>query len=80
MSPRVRGSPSETSSASGASHSMRTDLASFRSGRPVRAYVGGRLVRGSLAAIPLTPHAEIVLELGPYLAPHSFFLFAGGHS
>jgi hypothetical protein len=55
-------------------------LASFRSERPVRAYVGGRLVRGPLAAIPLTPHAEIVLELGPYLAPHSFFLFAGGDS
>jgi hypothetical protein len=54
-------------------------LASFTSGRPVRAYVGGRLVRGPLDEIPLTPHAEIVLELGPYLAPHSFFLFAGGH-
>jgi hypothetical protein len=55
-------------------------LASFTSKRPVRAYVGGRLVQGPLAEIPLTPHAEIVLELGPYLAPHSFFLFAGGDS
>ena len=53
-------------------------LSSFGSKVPVRAYVGGRLVHGSLAAIPLTRHAEIVLELGPYLAPHSFFLFAGG--
>jgi hypothetical protein len=55
-------------------------LASFTSARPVRAYVGGKLVQGPLAAIPLTRHAEIVLELGPYLAPHSFFLFAGGKS
>jgi hypothetical protein len=55
-------------------------LVSFSSQRPVRAYVAGRLVAAPLGAIPLTPHAEIVLELGPYLAPHSFFLFAGGHS
>ena len=50
-------------------------LVSFSSPLPLRAYVGGRLARGPAAAIPLTPHAEIVLELGPYLVPHSFFLF-----
>ncbi len=55
-------------------------LASFRSSEPVRAYVGGRLFRGPLASIPLTPHAEIVLELGGYVPPHPFFLFAGGSS
>ena len=55
-------------------------LASFTSQAPVRAYVNGRLVHGPLAAVPLTRHAEIVLELGPYVAPHSFFLFAGGNS
>jgi hypothetical protein len=58
----------------------RTQLLSFRSSSPVRAYVGGRLVRGPVGAIPLTHHAEIVLELGPYVAPHSFFLFPGGGS
>lgn len=55
-------------------------LAGFSSSRPVRAYVDGRLVGGPAGAIPLTPHAEIVLELGAYLVPHSFFLFPGGDS
>ncbi len=55
-------------------------LASFSSSRPVRAYVGGRLVQGPVGSIPLTPHAEIVLELGAYVVPHSFFLFPGGDS
>jgi hypothetical protein len=55
-------------------------LAGFSSALPVRAYVGGRLVRGPIGRIPLTPHAEIVLELGAYLVPHSFFLFPGGDS
>jgi hypothetical protein len=55
-------------------------LASFTSRSPLRAYVGGKLVRGSAGAIPLTPHAQIVLELGGYVPPHPFFLFAGGDS
>jgi hypothetical protein len=55
-------------------------LASFSSARAIRAYVGGKLVEGTAGAIPLTPHAEIVLELGGYVAPHPFFLFPGGHS
>jgi hypothetical protein len=55
-------------------------LASFSSSRPVRAYVGGKLVHGPAGAIPLTPHAEIVLELGAYVPPHPSFLFAGGDS
>jgi len=53
-------------------------LASFVSREPVRAYVDGHRVRGSVAAVPLTRHAEIVVELGAYLAPHAFFLFDGG--
>jgi len=53
-------------------------LASFRSAGPVRAYVGGRLVRGDAGEVPLRAGDEIVLELGPYVAPHSFFLFPGG--
>jgi hypothetical protein len=50
-------------------------LASFRSAAPVRAYVGGRLVKGPVGAIPLRPHAQIVLELGLYVPPHRSFLF-----
>jgi hypothetical protein len=52
-------------------------IASFRSRSPVRAYVGGRLVSGPAAAIPLAARAEIVLELGGYVAPHASFLFVG---
>ena len=52
----------------------------FTSKTPLRAYVGGRLVRGHAGAIRLTPHAQIVLELGGYVPPHPFFLFAGGDS
>jgi hypothetical protein len=55
-------------------------LASFTSARPLRAYVGGKLVRGPAGAIPLTPHNQIVVELGGYVPPHPFFLFAGGDS
>ena len=53
-------------------------IASFRSRAPVRAYLGGRLVHGPVGALRLTPHAEIVLELGAYVAPHPSFLFPGG--
>jgi pimeloyl-ACP methyl ester carboxylesterase len=58
----------------------RTRLAGFttRATRPVRAYVGGRPWRGTLSAIPLRRHAEIVLELGPYVAPHRTYLFRPG--
>jgi len=41
----------------------------------VSAWVGGKRRRGDPAAIPLTRHAEIVLELGGYIPPHTFFLF-----
>jgi hypothetical protein len=50
-------------------------LASFRSRSPVRAYVGGRPVRGPVTSIPLAPGAQIVLELGGYVPPHASFLF-----
>jgi hypothetical protein len=57
-----------------------TRLAGFRTSpaRPVRAYVGGKPWRGPLRAIPLERHAEIVLELGPYIRPHRTFLFPPG--
>ena len=41
-------------------------------------YVGGRRWRGQLAAIPLRRHAEIVLEVGPFIRPHTTFLFRKG--
>ena len=52
----------------------------FTSKTPLRVYVGGRLVKGPARQIPLTPHAQIVLELGGYVPPHPYFLFAGGDS
>jgi hypothetical protein len=55
-------------------------LASFTSRAPIRAYVGGRLVAGAAGSVPLTPYAQIVVELGGYVPPHSSFLFAGGDS
>jgi hypothetical protein len=50
-------------------------LASFHSAQPLRAYVAGKLVRGDAARVPLTPKAQIVIELGAYVAPHRSFLF-----
>lgn len=48
-------------------------FAGFR-GR-VSAWVGGRRWRGDVRAIPLRRHAEIVVEVGGYIPPHTFFLF-----
>jgi hypothetical protein len=48
-------------------------LAGFRG--PVRAWVGGRRWRGAVAAIPLTRHAQIVIELGGYVPPHASYRF-----
>jgi hypothetical protein len=54
-------------------------LLSFHPGGRVRAYVDGRRwTRTVPAAIPLTHHAEIVLELGPYVPPHRSFTFPAG--
>jgi hypothetical protein len=47
------------------------------SGR-VRAYVAAKRWRGPVQAIPLERHAEIVLEIGPYIPPHARFLFGPG--
>jgi hypothetical protein len=48
-------------------------FAGFRG--PVSAWVGGRRWRGDVRAIPLRRHAEIVVEVGGYIPPHTFFLF-----
>ena len=41
----------------------------------VRAYVGGRRWTGEVRSIRLTDRRQIVLEVGPYIPPHRFFLF-----
>jgi hypothetical protein len=50
-----------------------TRLLGFRGA--VRAYVAGRRRRGDPRTIPLRDRAQIVLEVGPYVRPHSFYLF-----
>jgi hypothetical protein len=50
-------------------------LLSFHSSGRVHVYVDGREESGAAAAIPLTPGAEIVVELGGYVPPHASFLF-----
>jgi hypothetical protein len=47
-------------------------------GTPVAAYVDGRLRRGPAAGIVLRRHAEIVLEVGPRVPPHSTYRFPPG--
>jgi hypothetical protein len=53
---------------------------SFRAprGRRLTAYVAGRRWRGNPAAIPLSRHAQIVLEVGPPVPPHRFYTFPRG--
>jgi hypothetical protein len=55
----------------------RDRVARFRG--PVVAYVGGRPFRGEPAALPLTRHAQIVLEVGtPRVPPHRAYRFPSG--
>jgi hypothetical protein len=52
-------------------------LASFA--LPVRAWVGGRPWRGDPRAIPLTRHAQVVLQAGgPLVEPHAAYRFPAG--
>lgn len=55
-------------------------LASFSAGpdQRVRVYVDGRPRRGAPGAVPLSPHSEIVLEVGPRVPPHSSYTFPPG--
>jgi hypothetical protein len=39
------------------------------------AYVGGKRWKGNLTSIPLSDHAQIVVEIGGYIRPHRFYLF-----
>jgi hypothetical protein len=51
----------------------RTRLLSFRC--PVSVFVGGRRVTGDPAAVVLRDRAQVVLECGGYIPPHTTFLF-----
>lgn len=51
-----------------------TRIASF-SGSRVRVFVNGRAFAGSPRRIALTERAEIVLEVGPRIPPHTHFTF-----
>jgi hypothetical protein len=44
----------------------------------VAVFVGGRRWSGAPGRVPLTKHAEIVLEVGPYVPPHSSYTFPPG--
>jgi hypothetical protein len=54
----------------------RKRMAGFKG--PVRAYVGGRRWRRDPRTIALTRHAQIVLEVGGYVAPHAVYRFPPG--
>jgi hypothetical protein len=51
-------------------------LLSFRG--VMHTYVDGRPIRGDPRLVPLRPHAEVVLEVGGYVPPHSAYLFPRG--
>ena len=55
-------------------------LLSFRAprGAPVAVFVGGRRWRGRPGRVPLVRHAEIVVEVGPSVPPHSRYTFPPG--
>jgi hypothetical protein len=58
----------------------RTRLASFSApaGTQVAVFVDGRRRNVGPASVPLTRHAEIVLEVGPHVPPHSSYAFPPG--
>ena len=45
-------------------------------GERVRAYLAGRPWPWAAGDVPLSAHAEIVLEVGPYVPPHRAYTFA----
>jgi hypothetical protein len=50
-------------------------IASFTGGKTLT-YVGGRLWHAAAAAVPLSSGAEIVVEIGPRVPPHTHFAFS----
>jgi hypothetical protein len=55
-------------------------LAAFSARGPgrVSVFVDGRAWRGSPTTVPLRPHSEIVLEVGPHVPPHATYTFPPG--
>jgi hypothetical protein len=55
-------------------------LASFTepAGRRIGVFVDGRPWHGAPGSVPLVRHAEIVLEAGPHVPPHSSYAFPPG--
>jgi hypothetical protein len=51
-------------------------LLSFRG--PVSVFVDGKRFTGKPGTVPLTKHAEIVVEVGGHVAPHVNYLFPKG--
>ena len=47
-------------------------------GSAVRVFVDGKPRPGPAASVPLRRHAEIVLEIGPYVPPHHAYTFPPG--
>lgn len=45
---------------------------------PVSVFVGGRRWPGPPGSVPLRPHSEIVLEVGPHVPPHTSYTFPPG--
>ena len=58
----------------------RTRLTSFsaQAGTQVAVFVDGRRWNAGPASVPLARHAEIVLEVGPHVPPHSSYAFPPG--
>lgn len=51
---------------------------SARQGDRVRVYAAGRRLHGTPEAVSLTAHGEIVVEVGPYVPPHTAYVFPPG--
>ena len=58
----------------------RTRLTSFSApaGTQVAVFVDGQRLNAAPPSVPLTRHAEIVLEVGPHVPPHSSYAFPPG--
>lgn len=46
--------------------------------REIAVFMGGRRWHGEPGGVPLVRHAEIVIEAGPYVPPHSSYAFPPG--
>ena len=57
-----------------------TQVASFRAavGTRVAVFIDGHRSQMPPDRVPLTPHAEIVLEVGPHVPPHTTYTFPLG--